>query len=218
MEGDLSVLLFLKDSGLVRVYVPGAGKTASRFGGALEPLVWAKYQLYQSRRKTYLKEIDVTEDFWKLRQSPSAIRCALHWCRSLGRFLLDGYPYNDLLALFYWGLRGLSEKVPPELVSARFFWRWLLCWGIAPDLDRCSECGKPLNGLGTWNGDAFLCAACASSAMTDTEESRGGTFSLDEFSAYAQSRSFIPHHASSKLLEQARPLQGLFVQNLDNNR
>ena len=137
MEGDIAALLFLKSGGTNWVYVPGASKGSMRFGGALEPFVWGHYQLYQSKRKTYLKEIEVTEDFWALRRHPRAVIQAVRWAKMLERHLIPGYPYDDLLALFYWALKALSEGVAPELLDARFLWRWLLSWGIAPDLRSC---------------------------------------------------------------------------------
>ena len=68
MEGNMAALLFLKDSGTTWVYIPGASRGSVRFGGALEPLVWGRYQLYQSKRRTYIKEVEVAEDFWPLRR------------------------------------------------------------------------------------------------------------------------------------------------------
>lgn len=209
MEGDLSVQLFLKDSGTAWAYVPGASRGSLRFGGALEPLVWGRYQLYQSRRRMYLKEVEVTEDFWELRRHQKAILQAVQWIRAFERYLITGYPYNDLLALFYWALKSLSENVPPQIVNARFLWRWLLSWGIEPDLTRCSSCGHPLDGRGAWQEGSFLCDKCGAG---------GESYKLDEFARYALSKSFIPEDNTSRLLEQAEPLQSLFVKNLEDNR
>lgn len=209
MEGDIAALLFLKSGGTNWVYVPGASKGSMRFGGALEPFVWGHYQLYQSKRKTYLKEIEVTEDFWALRRHPRAVIQAVRWAKMLERHLIPGYPYDDLLALFYWALKALSEGVAPELLDARFLWRWLLSWGIAPDLRSCGSCGKPLGGRAVWREGTFVCTDCAPGQSP---------VDIDEFAAYALSKSFVPENGASKLLEQARNVQQFFVRNLDDNR
>jgi len=209
MEGDIAALLFLKSSGTNWVYIPGASKGSIRFGGALEPFVWGHYQLYQSKRKTYLKEIEVIEDFWTLRRYPQAVIQAVRWEKMFERYLIPGYPYDDLLALFYWALKALSTGIAPDLLDARFLWRWLLSWGIAPDLLSCSACGKPLDGRAVWQEGTFVCTNCAYGQSP---------VDIDEFAAYALSKSFVPENGISKLLEQARNVRQHFVRNLDDNR
>jgi DNA repair protein RecO (recombination protein O) len=209
MEGDAAVLLFLKDTGTTWVYVPGALRGSNRFGGALEPFVWGRYQLYQSKRRTYLKEIEVEEDFWGLRKRPKSVTQAVQWTLLLERYLIGGYPYNDLVALFYWALKALQSGVSPEVVNARFLWRWLYSWGIAPDLLRCSKCGRRLDGKAAWVDNTFVCPQCSPLSQR---------YEIDAFADYALSKSFMPENMTDKLKEQVKPLQGLFVKNLDENR
>jgi DNA repair protein RecO (recombination protein O) len=209
MEGDAAVLLFLKDSGTTWVYVPGASRGSNRFGGALEPFVWGRYQLYQSKRRTYLKEIEVAEDFWELRKHPKAVTQAVQWALFLERYLIAGYPYNELVVLFYWALKALQAGVPHEVVNSRFLWRWLCSWGIAPDLLHCSACGRLLDGKASWVDNTFVCSKCSPSSQI---------YEIDEFADYALSKSFIPENITKKLIEQVKPLQKLFVENLDENR
>lgn len=210
MEGDLSVLLFLRDHGLAWAYIPGGGKGRTRYGGALDPFVWGHYQLYQSKKHIYIKEIEVIEDFLGLRSSGKALQTALLWTRLLKTYLIEGYPYNDLLILFYWALRALASQVPPDIVHSRFLWRWLQSWGIAPDLRHCVQCGAELGSKALWREGAFCCARCAHDS--------GAALDLSEFAEYALSRSFIPERNTSGLLEQSRAVQSLFMENLDNNR
>lgn len=209
LEGDVSALLFLKSAGTTRVYVPGASKGSVRFGGALEPLVWGRFQLYRSKRRPYVREIEVTDDFWALRKRPKAVVAAARWAKLLERHLIPGYPYDALLALFYWAAKALEKGAEPDLVEARFLWRWLLDWGIAPDFGRCGVCGAPLNGQGVWHGGAFACASCARGAPV---------LRFAEFAAYAASKSFVPAAKNADMLEQARELRHFFVKNLEDNR
>ena len=209
MEGDLALLLFLKTSGMTWCYIPGAAKGSVRFGGAMEPLVWGRYQLYQTKRRVYVREVEVTDDFWQLRKRPKAVFMAARWIRLLAQNLIPGYPYDPLLALFYWAMKALEKGVEPEIVSARFLWRWLLDWGIAPDFNMCSSCGKPLNGRGAWCDGGFYCEECASGQHTIT---------FEHFAGYAQSNSFVPEEENEEITKQARDLFPFFVKNLDDNR
>jgi len=209
MEGDQSLLLFLKRSGTTWCYVPGASKGSVRFGGALEPLVWGRFQLYQSKRRNYLREVEVTDDFWELRKNPKGVFVALRWAKLLQNYLIDGYPYDPLLALLYWGMKALQRGVEPELVNARLLWRWLLDWGIAPDFYTCSLCGQPLNGEGAWLEGGFCCRSCSKGLKIER---------FDAFANYALAKSFNINAASVATIEQARELQKYFVKNLEDNR
>ncbi len=209
LEGDMSVQLFLKDTGTIRVYLPGASRGSVRFGGAVEPLVWGRYQLYQSRSRTWLKEIEVIEDFWELRRQPPAVMQAVAWVRLFDKYLIAGYPYNDLLASFFWALKALAQKIPAQVVNARFLWRWLLSWGIAPDLVRCNSCGRTLNGRGVPQGGAFLCEGCGG---------EDDILEIGDFARYVMSKSFVPEGSISRLREQCEPLGKLFIGNLEENR
>ena len=209
MEGDLALLLFLKTSGMTWCYVPGAAKGSVRFGGALEPLVWGRYQLYQSKRRVYVREVEVTDDLWELRKQPKAIFMAARWTRLLAENLIPGYTYDSLLVLFYWAMKALEKGVEPDVVSARFLWRWLLDWGIAPDFKLCSSCGRPLNGSGAWSEGGFCCPDCASGLPP---------VFFEQFAEYALSNSFIPKKENAEMAKQARALFPFFVKNLDDNR
>ena len=209
MEGDLALLLFLKTSGMTWCYVPGAVKGSVRFGGALEPLVWGRYQLYQSKRRVYVREVEVTDDHWELRKRPKAIFTAARWIRLLIQNLIPGYPYDSLLVLFYWAVKALEKGVDPDIVNARFLWRWLLDWGIAPDYKLCSSCGRPLNGSGSWYDGGFCCPDCASGLPK---------VAFQQFAEYALSNSYIPKTESTEIAKQAKNLFSFFVKNLEDNR
>lgn len=218
LHGNSTATIFLRDSGVVRVFVHGGSRGVRRFGASLEPLIWGHFQMYQSRHQMYIKEIDVTDDMWKLRHRPMALRPALVWSRLLIRNLLEGYPYNDVLALFYWALKALEAGVDPDAVGARFMWRWLYNWGVAPDLVHCSYCGKPMKRA-AWHEGALICGDCAHEIAQRGDGSTLVTFhkSLDAFARYAYSKSFIPAPRES-ITSEARLLQRMFLYNLEENR
>ena len=213
MEGDVSVTLFLKSSGTVSVYVPGASKGSHRFGGTLEPFVWGHWQLYRSRNRTYLRETEVTDDLWKMRKNPRAVFRAVAMANMLSRSLIPGYPYDALLANFYWALKALENNAPPVAVYARFLWRWLLDWGIAPDLGHCAKCGEPLS-LAAWRDGAFMCPRCAGFSE-DAAVDAGTVFDISDFARYALSRSFVPDCTTDGLLRQSALISPFLKRNLE---
>lgn len=160
-EGDLSLTLFLKGMGLVRVFARGAAAGRVRFGGGTEPLVWGSFRLHRGRGGgVYLSAVDVVDGMIPLRRRPDPLRAAVRWSRLLVRHLMAEHPADDLLANLYWNMRLLAAPgVPPDAAEWRFLWRWLSAWGLAPDLARCAHCGAAL-GEASWTGEGLICAGC----------------------------------------------------------
>ncbi len=157
-----TLYVWCREKGAFWVFSPGSGR--GKIGRAFtEPLVWGTFHLYRSTRGTYLKAMDLREDFWELRRSPLRVREALQWGGLLKKNLLPEHPEDELLRVFYWSLVLLREGAPILPLRWRFFWKWLSLWGQAPDLWRCENCGRPLEGedvyLHPQKGGLF-CSAC----------------------------------------------------------
>lgn len=162
-EGGLRLTLFLKGQGLTWASAPGAASGRVRFGGGTEPLVWGTFQLHRGRGGGLcLSGVDVADDMLPLRRRPKALLAAVHWAKLLRRWLLVEHPDDGLLANLYWNMRLLSSpKVPEEAAGWRFLWRWLLAWGLAPDLGHCVRCGRGLGtSRGIWTGEGLACEDC----------------------------------------------------------
>ncbi len=161
-ERGKSVLLLLREYGILWATVPGAAAGRSRLSGVSEPLVWGYFSLYRSPRRTYVKEAEVQEDFWPLRQNGARLSMALSLCGHVSRFSLPGHPQDELLPLFYWSLKALEGGTEPHAVEFRFLFRWASMLGVSPQLDRCASCGTRANqGLLTTEG--LTCTACSGS-------------------------------------------------------
>jgi len=92
------------------------------------------------------------------------------WCGELARRLPPGMENDALLSLLWGSMKNLRAGADPVLLDLRFIWRWANIWGVAPPLDICSACGRPLPDRDASNaGDAALsrdgvvCAACRGS-------------------------------------------------------
>ena len=160
-EGDRSVYVLLREEGPVWLIAPGGARGKVRFGGATDPLVWGTFHIYRGPNRWYLREVDVRKDFLLLRKHPSRIRRAAEWAASLVKYTLPGHASDDLLPIFYWSLCVLeSGRLREDLADWRFYWRWLRSWGLAPNLERCQECGAVL-GEALFRGESLLCAKCS---------------------------------------------------------
>lgn len=164
-EGDRRVYLFLARHGPAWASAPGAARGKARFGGSTEPMVWGIMHLYQGPNRLYLRDVDVRKDFWSLRDRPEAMRRAVDWIRTVSLALIPMHPCDELLPLLYWSLCALEDEgVPGAAAEWRFYWRWLRLWGLAPDLCRCSLCGREDAQEWVLSRNGFFCEGCAAGA------------------------------------------------------
>ena len=175
-EGQ-SLLLFLRDMGPMWVSAP-ASKTKCRFGGAIEPLIWAEFDLYQSPARLYLQGAEVKEDFISLRSSALKLKSALKLYKRLSKTLMVGHESNNILTLLWSSMLLLKENCPVDIVEYRFTWRLLKETGLAPSLRFCVNCGSKLDAGAKWTGDGLVCPSCSGTdeGDLDTEELRSLRF------------------------------------------
>ncbi len=157
-----SLLLFLRDFGPHWVSAP-ASKTKCRFGGAIEPLIWAEFNLYQSPTRFYLQSAEVKEDFISLRCSARKLKAALKFYKRLSKSLLVGHESNNILTLLWSSMILLKENCPVDIVEYRFTWRLLKETGLAPSLQLCVKCGSRLDAEARWTNDGLICSTCSES-------------------------------------------------------
>ncbi len=187
-----SLLIFLRDLGPRWVSAPGSA-AKHRFGGAVEPLVWSRYDLYQSPTRLYLKGAEIREDFVSLRGSAEKLRAALKFYKRLPRLVMVGHESNKILTLLWSSLTLLKENCPIQAVEFRYAWRLLRERGSAPSLRYCVKCGDKLSSGAKWSADGLLCAACGGSGHGAIDISdlaliqRGALLSHENFIAWSGS-------------------------------
>ena len=154
-----SLLLFLRDLGPRWVCAPGSS-AKSRFCGAIEPLVWGTYDLYQSPTRLYLKSAEVKEDFLSLRTNRSQLMAAIRFYKNVTKLTMTTHESNKILNVLWSAMVLLKEDCPIELTEFRYIWKLLNSAGLAPSLSRCVICGSVINNCATWTEDGFCCDKC----------------------------------------------------------
>lgn len=160
----MSLLLFLRDLGMRWASAPGASGKKSRFGGTIEPLVWAEFHLYQSVNGLYVQTAEVKEDFLFIRSDPKRLLAAMRFYKRIKQTLVAQHESNQLLTILWNVMSALNENCPIDITEFRFNWRLLKALGLAPSLQSCCECGAPLKDELNWSEDGLLCARCKGTA------------------------------------------------------
>lgn len=168
VKGSLSLLLFLRDLGPRWVSAP-SGSSKNRFGGAIEPMMWGTYNIYQSPNWLYLQSSEVKEDFLTLRSNSKQLYTAIQFYKTVSKVAVATHESNNILNLLWSTMLLLKENCNPKIVEFRFTWRLLNTMGLAPSLKQCVLCGSLINDTSFWSDDGFCCSECAKNCSINIE-------------------------------------------------
>ncbi|NLV81493.1 MAG: DNA repair protein RecO [Synergistaceae bacterium] len=168
VKSGLSLLLFLRDLGPRWVFAP-AGSSKNRFGGAIEPMMWGTYNIYQSPNGLYLQSAEVKEDFLILRSKSLQLYTAIQFYKTVCKVVETTHESNNILNLLWGTMLLLKENCHPKIVEFRFIWRLLNAIGLAPSLRQCVLCGSLLNNSSFWSDDGLCCSKCSTCVSIDIE-------------------------------------------------
>jgi DNA repair protein RecO (recombination protein O) len=164
-EADSILHLYTREHGRVNAIAKGARKSASRFGGRLEPLFRVELMLHEGRGDLATVTGAATIDgFSGLRTSHVALSAAAAGCDAVLR-LLDARERNEPAYNLLCNFLTLADRHPaqagPALVLA-FRLKLLLVAGFAPELGACATCaaGDRLTSFSAKAG-GLVCDDCA---------------------------------------------------------
>jgi DNA repair protein RecO (recombination protein O) len=166
-----TVTLFTPGEGLVWAVAHGAKKIGSRLRSTTEVFCLSRVFLYHDpvKRSYKITDMEGLDLFHGIRASLARYYAASLWAELILKSYAGGESARALFALLRESL-ALCEKAPEDSVrriSLQFLWRYLSLTGQAPDLERCSECGRPVGpdeGL-AWGESTALCPRCAARSV-----------------------------------------------------
>ncbi len=160
-EADKIVILFSTQRGKMDAIAKGARRTKSHLSGRLEIANEVLLGMHRGRNLDVIVSADLESSNWQELVRPDRFAAA-----GLVMELIDGFcepdlPLPEVYALLTAALRAIGRSEEPLDLIPRFSLRLLDSLGLAPPLEACIHCGKPIVG-----GDAYLDAeqggfACA---------------------------------------------------------
>ena len=184
LKNGYILLLFLRDIGPRWVIAP-SGSTKNRFGGAVEPMTWGIYNIYQSPSALSLKSSVIKEDFLLLRQKSKQLYVAMDIYKTVTKAIFLTHECNSILNLLWSTMLLLKEGCISEHVEFRFIWRLLHIMGVAPSLQQCVICGVKLKNTFNCCADGFSCSQCESGESVDIKQllllQRAATLKQNDF-------------------------------------
>jgi len=159
-EADRIVVLMTAVHGKVRAVAKGVRKTTSRYGGRLEPLSHVALQLHEGRNLDVVNQAETIDHFRPLRDDLDRLTRGVALLEVVDQIAQEREPNPRLYQMLLGALRTLAADPSPLLVPA-FYWKVLAADGVAPELDRCVNCGsdEPLVSFDLGEG-GVLCRSC----------------------------------------------------------
>ena len=168
-ETDRLVTIFTEEQGVVTALARGARSLKSRKMSATMLFCYGDYVLYGQGDKQWIKEAELLESFYDMRDSIEGLALANYIVEILSDVTV-AEAERDLLRLALNSLFAISRgKYTAEKIKAAFEVRAATILGFMPDVLSCHECGERL-------GDFFLdvmggnleCYACHQRLMRET--------------------------------------------------
>ena len=148
-ETDRLVTIFTEEYGVVTALARGARSLKSRKLSATMLFCYGTYVLYGQADKYWIKEAELIESFFDIRQTIEGLALANYIVEILSDVTV-AEAENDLLRLSLNSLYAISKgKYTAEKIKAVFEVRAASILGFMPDVLACHECGEK-------NGDFFL--------------------------------------------------------------
>ena len=170
-ETDRLVTIFTEEQGVVTALARGARSLKSRKMSATMLFCYGDYVLYGQGDKLWIKEAELIESFYDMRNSIEGLALANYIVEVLSDVTV-AEAENELLRLALNSLFAISRgKYTAEKIKAAFEVRAAAILGFMPDVLSCHECGERL-------GDFFLdvmggvitCRSCRdAAALSHTE-------------------------------------------------
>jgi DNA repair protein RecO (recombination protein O) len=144
-ESDRVCVLWTRHHGKVRVLAKGVRKTASRMGGALEPMGHVKVDLVKGRGDLWItKHVSHLEPMANLRADYGRISAGLAVVEVIDAIPTDEAADEGIFEMLVRVLLTLDNtEFHPELVAASFFFKLLAYDGSEPVVDFCVNCESP---------------------------------------------------------------------------
>ncbi len=163
-ESSRMLTLLTEAEGKISASAKGVRRKNSRLAAAAQPYAWAEFTLSQTAGRWTVTEANALELFPGVAADLERFALAAYLAELLETVCRDGLPEPELLRLGLNSFFTLSEgKKEPALVKAAFELRLLCLAGYAPQMDRCSVCGKetPAEPVFALDGGGLTCRACA---------------------------------------------------------
>jgi DNA repair protein RecO (recombination protein O) len=166
-ESDRIITFYTDDLGKLKGIAKGARRSRKRFPNAFEPFSLATIMFSRRGRSSlaFIEAADAIEHYPEIRADLEKTLIASYLIELVDQFTIEGKKGPDLFSLMKDFLDLLTRGRIPGAVERFFEIRLLKCAGYDPVLDRCLNCGIPVDELSSlafsFTEGGIRCSRCA---------------------------------------------------------
>ena len=148
-DKDKRLVMLTREMGKLSVIAKGALSPRSKWNATSQVFCYGDYVLSKGQTFYYIKEAQLVESFFALRQNLDRLAYATFMLEVAETMTLDGTENQNLMRLLLRGLMTMARTADgsESLVADAFVWRMLAENGFYPDLEHCRSCGRGMDFL-----------------------------------------------------------------------
>ncbi len=153
-EADRILTFFTRERGKLEAVAKGVRRTRSHFAGRLEFANECDFVMHRGRSLDVVVSAEILRAPWTRLVEPERYAVASAVAEIIDAFCEPDLALPDVYELLVSAIAAVAASPAPRELLPRFSLRLLEMLGLAPPLDECVHCGKPLG-----EGPAWLDAA-----------------------------------------------------------
>lgn len=149
-EADRILTLFTLEHGKIDAVAKGIRRAKSRLAGRLEFGNEVQLTMHRGRSLDVVVTADIVSEHWSAIVEPARFAVASVAGEVIDAFCEPELALPDVYALLVGMLGATAASSEPAVLLPRFSMRLLEALGLAPPIDLCVRCGKPLGDTRVW--------------------------------------------------------------------
>ena len=141
-EYDRRVVILTKEQGKISAFARGARRPNSPLVGAVNPLAFGEFTMYEGRTSYTIQSASITNYFAELREDVVSAYYGFYFLEVADYYAKEYTDEREMLKLLYQSMRALiNPHIPNRLVRRIFELKALTVNGQAPQVFQCVICG-----------------------------------------------------------------------------
>ena len=141
-EYDRRVVILTKEQGKISAFARGARRPNSPLVGAVNPLAFGEFTMYEGRTSYTIQSASITNYFAELREDVVGAYYGFYFLEVTDYYAKEYTDEREMLKLLYQSMRALiNPHIPNRLVRRIFELKALTVNGQAPQVFQCVICG-----------------------------------------------------------------------------
>ena len=142
-EYDRRVVILTKEQGKISAFARGARRPNSPLVGAVNPLAFGEFTMYEGRTSYTIQSASITNYFAELREDVVGAYYGFYFLEVADYYAKEYTDEREMLKLLYQSMRALiNPHIPDRLVRRIFELKALTVNGQAPQVFQCVSCGN----------------------------------------------------------------------------